>query len=139
MTNTKRKGAQLEQRVIAILEAQGYLCERARANYAYSSRLGRTVSTAHDFFTAFDIIAKAPGRRTLWVQVTTKNVSVVSKVRRFGEVSGRFDKAFDDVQVWRWHTPDRPGQRGHFQVLLWDDEFSTKVAKTISTGSSSDT
>lgn len=73
--SAKSKGSQYEREVMKILEAQGWVMERAHPQY-FPIGPGKMISKAHDFFGAWDLIGKQPGHKTLWVQVSTiSNIS----------------------------------------------------------------
>lgn len=102
--NTSAKGRAHEKEVAAILEAQGYMVERARALYVWLK--GGPMAVRHDFFSCIDVIAvKADEVRfiqvTEWEEVSKK----VKKIKAAGfparcEIWGRF-----------------PGRNAHYRVL----------------------
>lgn len=124
--NTKRRGASLELRLKKQLEAMGFIIEKARAVYA-----GKNRAVSHDFYSAFDMVAKRAGTRTTWIQATTTNVSIAQKAAQIAEALPYFDQQFDDVWIARWQTP-KPGQRGQWRIVRWDDGFDPKRTHLLS-------
>lgn len=123
--NSAAKGGALERRLVKQLEGMGFICEKARPIYKKLPS-GKIIAVQHDFFTAFDGVAKRRGDRTVWFQVTTKNSTIANKAGKMVEALEHFDPAHDDVWIVRWFEPKKPGQRGEWRINRWDDMFSPK-------------
>lgn len=117
---TKRRGNAVEKHAIGILENLGYIVEKARPIRRKAGKM--TFTEREDFFGAFDLVCVQPGRRTLFVQVTTENVALGTKLTQIRDALGHLSKEFHDVQIWRWKKPV-PGQRGSFLLHAWDQDF----------------
>lgn len=105
----RSNGAKYEKEAKAILEAQGWLVERAFPKMVTIGP-GRIISTSHDFFGAFDLIAKKAFYPTLWVQVSTWEMISVKKKQ---VSSFPWTPKQDRVEVWGRVR----GRGAHFRVL----------------------
>ena len=127
MSKTSR-GTSYEREVQKILEAKGYITERAYKKTIWSK--GRPFSISHDFFSCWDIIAKQSERPTLWVQVTVwEGVSHKRKTLAGFPWSARYDRC---AIYARMRNKGRP----HFRVLYaadnyqWNEEIEYVISKT---------
>lgn len=94
MANSNHRGNTYEIEVKKTLEAEGWTVFRQHRKQMYIN--GKMVMVGCDVFGA-DLIAKKPGHKTLWVQVTTRpQKSVKSKSLMIHPWT--FDH--DTVQLW---------------------------------------
>lgn len=114
--NSNRKGATLEARAKSILQGMDYIVAmQAKRNPVW--RNGRVVANAGDIdlvANAIDLIAIKPGRRTLFVQVTTE---AGLSARRAKLRAVPFDPAFHEVVLLGWV------ERAGFQVYRLEDDY----------------
>jgi len=108
------KGSQIEIMAARVLEDQDYQVERARNKIIWIANKGgpgrKPISTSHDFFGCFDLLAVHADRMPRLVQVTTKNGLSArrAKLRAYGELYGI------ELELWGYW-----GGRGrHFRVFV---------------------
>lgn len=118
--NTSSKGAVVERKAIAILEHAGYKVHRCVRTGA--KRGPFYVSISNDIFGCVDLVAKAAGDPTLWIQVTADS-GVGRKAKDLLEVP--WTPEHDNVEIWRWvggrkdrthKTTGKPLDGQYFQV-----------------------
>jgi hypothetical protein len=117
--STRDKGNRWEKEVKAILESQGYVVERALPKFVYIPGRKFPISQSHDFFGAWDIIAKLSGEKTLWIQVSSwDNASTKRKqVEDFPATEG-----FDECAIWARVE----GRNGHFRIMYRRNGYEWK-------------
>lgn len=94
---TSNKGAVVERKAINYLKDLGYVIHRAvRTGY---KRGNMWFSQSNDVFGCIDIIAKKPGERTRWIQVTAHS-GIGQKKADLDEIP--WDPVYDSVEIWRW-------------------------------------
>lgn len=91
----RSKGNQWETEVRKILESEGYIVEKAHARLVWIK--GRPISMSHDFYGAWDLIAKKGGFKTLWAQVSS--IAHVSD-KRSQIASFPWTSDFDDCRIY---------------------------------------
>lgn len=98
MTNSYQKGDQWEIEVKGYLEADGYTVHRQHRKALFIAP-GRVRMVGADIF-GVDLIAKRPGDKTLWVQVS----SLANKSGKLKQVMFQpWTYEHDQVQVWLRH------------------------------------
>lgn len=118
---------------MAILRKNGWLVERAVA-VRWLTWDGKWRTSSHDFFSSFDLIASKAGHPPHFIQVACHSKSAPSRKKAQVEKSAfAFDPAFTEVQVWLWHSPEKPGMRGSFEVRRRDDGYLHGKAHWVST------
>ena len=108
--STSSKGAELERKAIAILEADGYLVHRAvRTPY---QRNGVWRCNSNDVFGVADLVALKRGEPVLFVQVGTPT-NRAAKRKKAEPVARHADSDAACFEVWSWHGGSRSkgGQR----------------------------
>ena len=118
------KGKSYELEVKKILESEGYKVEKAVNRVIWIK--GKPVSVAHDFFGAFDIIARQNGSPTLWIQVTVW--SQVSTKRH--DLEGfKFNVGEMGVIYARMRRED--GEKPGFRLLYHTENYEWKGAISL--------
>jgi hypothetical protein len=119
--SSRTRGATYEKEVLAILAAKGYVCERAMPKIVWIPRAGRRmpISTSHDFFGAWDIIAKKPGEPTRWIQVTVYERAGRQDKRK--EMLVFPENAMDSLELW---ARIRGGRSPHFRIHYAKDNYA---------------
>lgn len=94
MANSNQRGNTYELEVKKILESEGWEVFRQHRKQMYMN--GKMIMVGCDVF-GCDLIAKKPGEKTLWVQVTTRpQKSLKSKTL----LSYPWSFEHDSVQLW---------------------------------------
>lgn len=96
MVNTSAKGSGLERSIRDVLEAQGYVVEKAGNRAVWAE--GRVTSRPHDFFGCIDIIAvRMDGLKFVQSTVAGKQSA------KFDEILAIDWPSFVDVEIWTWY------------------------------------
>lgn len=129
MVNKAAKGTRIELKAIKIMESMGYTVHRCVRTHV--KRGGMFISQSNDVFGCIDLIGKKHGHPTLWVQVTTKTVSIGSKMKDLHEVP--WDDLHDKVEIWQyWGAKDnKEGTGEFFQVRDYFDQDDNGNARLI--------
>jgi len=121
--SAKSKGTQYEKEVEKILQAEGWITERARPLYSFIGP-GKIISQRHDFFTLWDLLAVRSGLPMRCVQVTVwENVS--SKIKFFNEQKEKlaaFQTQFYEPCLYLRMR----GRNPHFRIIYLRYEWKWK-------------
>lgn len=125
MSTAASKGAGHERNAMAILESQGWTVYRAGKvmkrippqppKYPYA----RTLSSQHDIFGAFDLMACKPGEPILFVQVSTKHQGW-DKRKQVAPILPSLPLEHCDAEIWLWVGGRRESGGQRFRVTRWN-------------------
>jgi hypothetical protein len=71
VVSSRSRGNAYEKEVKDILVGQGFIVEKALPRLVWIPGRRVPISSSHDFFGCWDLVAKKKGHKTLWVQVST--------------------------------------------------------------------